>query len=252
MDQNITSIIIATKNGGRFLPRSIASIERQTEKNVEVIIVSDGSTDDTLSIAQNLAKTRPYIKIINLEKNVGPGLARNVGIKEASGNYVALLDDDDEWLDANKLKNQIEFLNENPDYVLVGSAETDFVDENGKLLFVHRPKTDNAGIRAKILITNQFVASSVMFRKNNFEKVGGFPAMYLAEDYDLWLRLAKEGKVANIEGCKTRYFRRSTGAGLKNKKQIAKVVLELIKKHKNNFPNYWTALFAAYIRILIR
>ena len=252
MDKDIVSIIIATKNGGRFLPRAIASIEKQTEKNVEVIIVSDGSTDDTVSIAQELAKTRPFIKVIPLEKNVGPGLARNVGIKEATGKYIAILDDDDEWINEGKLKTQIKFLDEHPEYVLVGASETDFVDEDKKLLFIHRVKTNDAAIRSRILISDQFVTSSVMFRKDVFEKVGGFPPMYLAEDYDLWLRLTKEGKVANLQGCKTRYYNRSSGAFQKNKKLIAKIVLELNKKYKNDFPHPRIAMAVAYIRILIR
>lgn len=246
------SIIIATKNGGQFLSRSIASIEKQTEKNIEVVIISDGSTDDTVSIAKDLADTRPYIKVIQLDKNIGPGLARNVGIREARGNHIALLDDDDEWTDENKLKNQKEFLNNNPGHVIVGSNETEFVNEHGKRLFTYRPMTSDAGIRSKILIKNQFTTSSVMFRKDAFEKIGGFAPMYLAEDYDLWLRLAREGKVANIEACKTRYYKRSSGAQQSNKHKLNEVVLELVKKYKNDFPHSWVALILAYVRISIR
>lgn len=252
MDQNIISVIIATKNGGKFLPRSIASIEKQTEKNIEVIVVSDGSTDDTVSIAQKLAETRPFIKIINLENNIGPGLARNVGVKEAKGDYIALLDDDDEWVDEKKLRNQRKFLDENLEYILVGAAETEFVSEDEKLLELYKPKADDAGIRNKILISNQFITSSIMFKKNIFEKVGGFADMRLAEDYDLWLRLAQEGKVANIQGCKTRYYVRQTGAQQSNKHKMNTSVFNLVKKYKNIFPNSWLALTVAYFRILFR
>ena len=90
-----------------------------------------------------------------------------------------------------------------------------------------------------------------MFRKNAYEKAGGFAAMYLAEDYDLWLRLAEQGKMANIEGCKTHYLKRSAGAAQSNKHKMNKTVLELIKKYGKNFPNYWEALLKAYIRIIV-
>lgn len=245
------SIVIATKNGGRFLSRSVASIERQTEKEIEVIIVSDGSTDDTVLITQELARTRPFIKIIKLENNVGPGLARNIGIKEAKGNYIALLDDDDEWVDEDKLKTQKSFLDEHPEYVLVGAAETEFISEDGKLLELYKPETDNLDIRNKILISNQFITSSVMFRKDSFEKVGSFAAMYLCEDYDLWLRLAQQGKVANIQNCKTRYYSRLSGTQKSNKHKMNKIVLELVKKYKKNFPHPWVAIIAAYVRIAL-
>jgi glycosyltransferase involved in cell wall biosynthesis len=251
MDKNMISIIIATKNGGRFLTRSVASIERQTEKNIEVIIVSDGSTDDTVSIAQEMAKNRPFLKVIKLEKNIGPGLARNTGIKQAVGEYIAILDDDDEWLDETKLSNQRDFLDRNPEHALVGAAETEFVDESGKRLFVHKTKTNDADIRSKILISNPFIASSVMFRKNTFEKVGGFASMYLAEDYDLWLRLARVGKVANIQNCKIRYYSRQNGAQQSRKSELNQTVLKLVKHYKNNFPHPFLALLTAYARIIL-
>ena len=260
MDKNLTqnninedvviSVIIATKNGGRFLSRSVASIEKQSEKNIEVIIVSDGSTDDTLSIVQNLAATRPFIKIVNLEKNIGPGLARNAGIEKSAGKYIALLDDDDEWLDADKLKNQKNFLDKNPDHVLVGADETEFVNESGQQLFVYKPKTNDAEIRSKILSSNQFVTSSVMFRKEAFQKAGGFADMRLAEDYDLWLRLLLTGKATNIRGSKTRYYKRQNGSQQANQAKMNRIVLGLIKRYKNQFPHSFLAIIKAYARIL--
>ena len=198
-----------------------------------------------------MAISIPYLKVIVLEKNIGPGLARNFGIKNARGNKIALLDDDDEWLDENKLSNQIRFLNENPEYVIVGSAVTDFVNETNRPLFTFKPKLNDCDIRANILLSNQFITSSVMFRKEAFEKVGGFAAMYLAEDYDLWLKLALQGKIVNIQGCKTRYMKRSSGAQQSHKSEMNKIVLKLIKRNKFNFPNYWLALIKAYIRIIL-
>ena len=252
MDQNLISIIIATKNGGRFLSRSLASIEKQTDKNLEVIIVSDGSTDNTVEIAQKMAETRPFIKVLALNQNIGPGLARNIGIKEARGKYIALLDDDDEWLDENKLNNQRKFLDQNPQYVLIGSNETEFVNEDLKRLFVFKPETDDRTIRSKLLLANQFVTSSVMFRKGAFEKAGGFAAMFLAEDYDQWLRLAQQGKVANLQNCLTRYYKRSNSAQSANQQQMNRIVLELIKKYQKNFPNSGLAKLKAYIRIFLK
>jgi glycosyltransferase involved in cell wall biosynthesis len=250
MDKDLISVIIATKNGEQFLPRSIASVERQTEKNIELIIVSDGSTDNTAPMIKKMTETRPFIKLIELEKNIGVGLARNMGVKASAGKYVAILDDDDEWLDENKLKNQKKFLDENPGHVLVGAAETEFVNENGDVIFLYQPKKDDPAIRARLLISNQFVTSSVMFQKAAFEKAGGFPTFRLAEEYDAWLRLAQEGEIANIPGCKTRYFSRSDGVQKSNQREMNKTVLGLIKKYKTKFPHPWVAQLVAFIRIL--
>jgi glycosyltransferase involved in cell wall biosynthesis len=198
-----------------------------------------------------LAETKSFIKVIILEKNIGPGLARNIGIKAAQGKYIALLDSDDEWLDERKLENQRKFLDEHSEYVLVGGAETEFVRENGKPLFIYRPKTDDSAIRSKILISNQFTTSSTMFKKDAFEKVGGFAAMYLAEDYDLWLRLAQEGKIANIQGCKTRYYSRLAGIHQNNKRKMNAVVIKLVKHYKKHFPHPWMATLMAYVRAML-
>lgn len=246
------SIIIATKNGGKFLNRSIASIESQTANDYEVIVISDGSTDDTPNIVRRLQTTRPWLKFIELKENIGPGLARDKGIQDSKGKYIAILDDDDEWLDQNKLNNQRDFLDKNHEYVLVGGRETDFVKEDGSPLFTYTPEITDKSIRKNILLANQFITSSVMFRKDSYMKSGGFSPMYLAEDYDLWMKMMKLGMVANLEGCKTRYYTRTSGAHKSNQNEMNKVVLNLIKKYRHDFPNFWPALMKSYLRIIFR
>ena len=91
-----------------------------------------------------------------------------------------------------------------------------------------------------------------MFRKDAFQKAGGFAAMYIAEDYDLWLRLAQEGKVANLENCNTRYYVRQNGAAKKGQQEMHHIILGLIRKYRNKFPNYLLAKIAAYTRMLLR
>lgn len=246
------SIIIATKNGGKFLKRSIASIETQTEKDYEVIVISDGSTDNTPDIVREMQLTRPWLKLIELNKNIGPGLARDIGIRESIGEYVAIIDDDDEWIDPDKISLQKEFLNKNTEYVLVGSKETDFVNEDGTLLFTYQPEFEDKKIRQKILLENQFITSSVMFRKDSYIKSGGFSPMYLAEDYDLWMKMMKLGKVANLDNCKTRYYTRKSGAHRSNATNMNKVIINLVKKYKCDFPKFWLAIIKAYLRLVLK
>jgi glycosyltransferase involved in cell wall biosynthesis len=251
MDSPLISIIIPTKNGGTFLPRAVASIDAQSEKNVEIIIVSDGSTDDTVSVAEDLAKTRSYLKVIVLEKNVGPGVARDAGIKQGRGIYITLLDDDDEWIDAEKLRIQKEFLERNQDYVLVGCKETDLMRDNSSHRLTRQNETSSEKIHEHFLLVNAFITSSVMFRKSDYVRAGGFSSMYLAEDYDLWLRLGKLGKVTNLAGCRTRYYMRNSGASKKNKIKMSIAMGKMLPRYKNNYPHYHKALFKNYMRIAV-
>jgi glycosyltransferase involved in cell wall biosynthesis len=246
------SIIIATKNGGKWLPRSLASIEAQSEKDFEVIVVSDGSTDNTPEIIRQHAATRPWLRLIELKENVGPGLARDRGIKEAKGMYIALLDDDDEWVSVNKLKIQKEYLASHPEYVAVGSEKVDIMRDDGTLRFVYTYPIRDEILRDNLLLRNCFTTSAVMFKKEAYEKAGGFSKMYLAEDYDLWLRLAQVGKISNLADCVTRYYVRDGSAARENRLKMSTTILALVKKYHKKYPHYYKALFKTYLRILER
>lgn len=210
------SVIIATKNGEKYIARAIQSALSQSVaiKNAsnptlftgfEIIVISDGSTDNTAQIVRELSVTDSRIKLIELSQNIGPGQARNLAIlggpipnslvSPIKNKFVAILDDDDLWQNPKKLENQIKYLEENPDIVLVGSKKTEFTRENGELLRWIINQTDPNIIRNNILSYNPVITSSAVFRTNIFAEVGGFKAMYLAEDYDLWLRMGLHGNI---------------------------------------------------------
>ncbi len=244
------SVIIATANGGALLPRSIASVERQTETSFQVMVVSDGSTDGTPGIVRKMQATRPWLTLIELTANIGPGLARDRGIRASQGEFIAILDDDDEWIDPGKLSIQRDFLESHADYVLVGAADTDFAREDGTLLFTYRPHAEDRRIRRSILLGSQFVTSSVMFRRDVYQGAGGFAPMHLAEDYDLWMRMMKFGNVANLKNCRTRYYARATGAHKSNIRAMNHTVIRLVKQYRHDFPHFWPAIAHAYLRLV--
>ncbi len=244
------SIIIPTKNGGKWLNRSLTSIEEQTEKDFEVIIVSDGSTDNTAQIARELSETRPWLRIIELKENIGPGLARDKGIREAKGDLIALLDDDDEWVSKFKLAVQKDFLLNNPEYVLVGATTITEINDAGGTLSVFKLPYDDASIRSTMFRRNCFVTSSVMFRKDSYLKAGGFSTMYLAEDYDLWFRFGLLGKFANLDKCDINYTIHQQGASKLRQIELYKNILLIIKNHKNNYPNYAVGYIKAKLRVI--
>ena len=167
------SVIIATKNGERFIERAIRSVLRQKGVDFEVVVVDDASTDGTAGIIRSIAGDDARVKYVYREKNEGPGKARNFAVAQAVGEYIAVIDDDDEWPDANKLNDQADFLNTHADHVLVGAARVDVVDESGKKLFEQSYLKSDADIRNSMLLRNHFTHSGAMYRKNIFDQLEG-------------------------------------------------------------------------------
>ncbi len=248
------SVIIPTKNGGSYLQRAIASVEKQIGAVFEIIVISDGSTDNTVETARRLASNIKSMRVIELADNIGPGLARDKAIRESAGEFIALLDNDDEWISGEKLSVQLKFLNENKDYTIVGSLEAELVKTDAvthESPIIYRTTADDADIRKHCLQRNQFITSSMMFRRSDYIQVGGFSDLRQGEDYELNLRLLRIGKGANLDHCIIRYYISETGAHRSNKKGMNLSVLSTIKKNKRNFPNYYLGLLKAYLRLLL-
>lgn len=245
----MVSIIIATKNGERFIGRAIRSVLRQEGVELEAIVVDDASTDGTAGIVRSIAQEDVRVKYFYREKNEGPGKARNFAVANAKGEYIAVIDDDDEWPDANKLTEQVRFLDTHADHALIGAARVDIVDEEGRKLFEQRyPKTDT-DIRATMLSRNYFTHSGVLYRKDVFEQLGGYKDMRLAEDYDLWLRMGSLGKFANLDTFRINWTYRKGSASAKKKWKMNLVTLGLIWQYKKQYPHVVRALVRGIARL---
>lgn len=250
-NKKMISIIITTKNGSAFIENAIKSIQAQTEKDFELIIISDGSTDNTEKIVTTIAGTDSRIKLIHLDQCVGPGKARALAIEKSQGEFIAILDDDDVWISNQKLAIQKTFLIDNPGYVLVGSDHVQLVDEHKKPLYVFESEKNSADINQHFLLHNPFVTSSVMFRKDAYIRAGGFSDLRLAEEYELWLKMGTLGNVANLQKCEVQYMQRASGLTLSRKQDMNKIVLHLVKRHKYDYPLYHLALLKCYLRIIL-
>ncbi len=251
------TVIIATKNGSRYITKALASIfdqtfaqHSETKDLLEVLVINDGSTDSTVQTVTDYALSESRLRLISLETNVGPGLARDTGIQEATGEYIAFIDDDDEWVDEDKLKIQYDFLNEHTDHILVGSSTIEIVNEQRSLIRLHKNPLSDSAIRSAILRKNCFAASSVLFKKESYLQVGGFKPMYLDEDYDLWLRMGKIGKFANVDGATIRYMVRPSNASSTNALEMSKITLRLVKEYRHDYPYFFIGLLKSYARIL--
>jgi glycosyltransferase EpsE len=251
MDKNMISVIITTKNGSPTIETAIKSVQSQTEKNFEIIVISDASTDDTEEKVKRMATEDSRIKLFSLSENVGPGKARTLAIEKSQGELIAILDDDDFWISSEKLETQKKFLDDNPDYILVGSDHIKFMNEDRKLLFVFEPAKTDDSIKRHLLLYNPFVTSSVLFRKDAYLKAGGFSELRLAEEYELWLKMGLLGKFANLGNCEIEYTQRASGLTLSRKQKMNKIHLMLVKRHSADYHLYPLALLKAYLRIFM-
>jgi glycosyltransferase involved in cell wall biosynthesis len=252
MDKNV-SIILPTYNGAKYIKRAIESVISQSFSNWELLIIDDGSSDNTENIIKEYVKKDSRIIYFKNEVNLGIQKTLNMGLKEATGEYIARIDDDDEWIDKDKLQKQVEFLNNNSDHVLVGTGVI-VVDEEGKELFRYLLPEFDKEIRSKILSKNCFVHSSVIFNKNVALSLGGYDESKYTrhvEDYDLWLKLGTIGKLANLPIYAVKFTSRDGSISSINKIEQFKKNISLIKNYKNKYPNYFGAFIRSYSRLLI-
>lgn len=181
------SVVIPTHNRRSLLKRAVRSVQKQSCPDIEILVVSDGSTDGTDRCMEELAKEDPRIHYHCYPESKGANHARNIGISLSKGEYIAFLDDDDEWL-PEKLEKQKKILDENERVGLVYS-HVNLLDRTGKTYAVN--KTDICGDASKAVLFGGFIytTSCVMARKTVLEDAGCFdeqlPAM---QDYDMWIR----------------------------------------------------------------
>lgn len=196
MKEVTVSVVMPVYNSSLFLDESIQSILNQTFENFELLLTDDGSTDDSLEKIKQYSDSR--IRLIVHEKNMGLIFTRNEAVKQAKGKYIAFLDSDDIAI-PERLEKQVAFLEKNADFGMIGGwVKT--IDEKGIITdntFIYTAKPEEIPII--LIFNNYFGTSSVMLRKsclpeNPFEKE--FP---VAEDYNLWIRIAENYKVGNLQ-----------------------------------------------------
>ena len=188
------SVVIPTYNRRRTIGRSIDSVLNQTLFPSEIIVVDDGSTDGTSDYIQS---NFPSIKLLS-QPNKGVSAARNMGIKSADANWIALLDSDDEWF-SQKLEKQVLALSQNPDVKFCHTEEIWF--RNGVHVNQMKKHQKYGGhIFSKCLDICRISPSSVLFHQSLLDDVGYFDKdLKVCEDYDLWLRITAKFPVLYID-----------------------------------------------------
>jgi cellulose synthase/poly-beta-1,6-N-acetylglucosamine synthase-like glycosyltransferase len=190
------SVVMSVYNEERFLREAIDSVLAQSFRNLELVVVDDGSTDSTAQILAEYASSDPRL-VIHRQENHGPSVARNSGCELARGPLIAHIDADDVAM-PDRLERQHRFLSKHESVALVGGAVR-FMDEGGHAFADVQYPLSDAEIRTAFETTTPFAHSAVMLRRAAFERVGGYrPIFDPAEDTDLWLRMAEHYELANL------------------------------------------------------
>lgn len=192
MNDPLISIIIPTQNRYQLLAKALNSACNQTYQNIEIIVIDDASRDETSQYVSNLRLTDRRVTLIKNTTPVGGAKARNMGLAESRGEFIAFLDDDDEWF-PEKLAIQSKALQVNPDCVAI-SCGFEIIYPSGKI----KTKIPKSSVSIQDLYSCNFLggASMLFCRAEVLKKINGFdPLLKSCQDWDLWVRLAKQGRI---------------------------------------------------------
>jgi glycosyltransferase involved in cell wall biosynthesis len=225
------TVLMPAYNAGKYIGEAIASVLEQSFTDFELLIINDGSTDDTEKIIRSFKD--PTKELISQE-NKGVSAALNLGLSHARANYIARFDADDICL-PNRLKVQYDFMTAYPEYTIIGSA-VEYMDADGHYIFTHHPEGHlNEEIQQLKYTICPFIHSSVFYKKDVVINNGGYNEhAYTYEDHFLWVNILKNEKACNLsqalikvrlnpesitidEKWRTRKFRAIKYATLKNK-----------------------------------
>jgi glycosyltransferase involved in cell wall biosynthesis len=189
------TVLMPAYNAGKYIREAIESVLAQTYTDFELLVVNDGSTDHTISVV--LSINDPRIVLVNKEHE-GIAGALNTGLRLADSYYIARFDADDICM-PDRLEKQFNFLEDHPDYVMVGS-DAEYMLEDGEYLFSFRCIAhSNDEIQQNMYVYCPFIHSSVMYKRDEVIKAGGYDVRaHNFEDYLLWTSVAKTGKLQNL------------------------------------------------------
>jgi glycosyltransferase involved in cell wall biosynthesis len=198
------SVLMPVWNGAKFLSQSLNSVLAQTFTDFELLILDDGSTDDTPNILSAYMIQDRHVHVITRE-NRGLVASLNELLDHARGEFVARMDADDISL-PNRFLRQVQFLRDNPDVVCVG-GNVEAIDDEGRFLTTFEYAADDEEIEERNLVGIASICHpAAMMRREALVRVNGYDADFFpAEDLDLWLRLGEIGKLANLSEAILRY-----------------------------------------------
>lgn len=252
----LVSIIMPVFNAGNFLWEALESVANQTYKDLEIICVNDGSTDESLAILKEFQKRDKRVKIFSFKKNSGVSSAANLAIKKARGKFLARVDADD-LIPADRIEKQVKFLLENPQVIVVG-GQVELITKNGERIVIKKfPKTHQEIInlsfvampiqQGAMMVNRSLLPKNFVWYKEKYKT---------SEDLDLFFRLFKYGKGANLPDILLYY--RQHGNSISQVTNPKEIFLESFKirtkflKEYLNFISFKTWILMIFQNLLIR
>lgn len=241
------SIIIPTYNRAESLRSAITSVLNQSFQDFEIIIVDDASKDNTGEVVDAFKDTR--IKYIRHEVNKKEAGSRNTGLRNSIGDYIAFLDDDDEWL-PDKLRLQVDLLDHSaPTVGVVYTGCFQIERESGKTLIQMTPVKKGYIFKDMIQQNRMLGPSTMLLRKECFEKVGAFDEnIDFGTDYDMWLRISKHFHFDYVKDPLVRYYVHNERLSSDTKLMI-KGAETMIQKHGRLFASDKKSYSRRYLKL---
>lgn len=234
------SVVIPTYNREKLIERAIRSVMNQTYKDIEIIVIDDASTDNTEQVVKNIKYSN--IKYFKQNENGGACRARNRGIKESNGDYIAFLDSDDEW-DKNKLERQITFLKEKKADIVVCNY---YYSKNNKKSIAINRKNEIISYD-ELLYSNCITTGAILSKKNIFENIYFDESMPRYQDWDLVLRIAQTYDIYFInQPLLTLYFQETSITNSTSKQKKYDALEKIFIKNKEQLEKNKKALAHIY------
>lgn len=236
MDERLVTVGVALYNHEKFIVKCLESIVKQSYKNIELIIIDDGSSDDSYAIANDYLNKQNFNTNFKIKTRSNKGMCNTLNeiAKEAKGKYISFIGSDDYWM-LNKIEEQVEFLENNSEFVLVHSNSIK-VDENDKEIgfLDYSLKINNGKLFDSIVLGKGGINTpSHLYKTEVYNKIGYYDSSLKFEDTDFWLRLTKQYEVGYINKFHTYY--RWHNDNLSNSKNMLKFYNdELVKIYTKN------------------
>ena len=224
-EEKLISIVLPVYNGAAHMAGSVESILSQTYQNWELIIVNDCSTDETLEIAKAYQKKDTRVRVLSNEKNLKLPRSLNVGFTEAKGEYFTWTSDDNMYM-PEALSRLAQELDRDNDCVMVYSNMTE-IDADGKEL------STGKRLSPEHIMTGNVFGASFLYRAKTAKQIGEYDVnLFLAEDYDYWMRIYCSGKIKHVDES-LYYYRRHEGSLTETKKTL--IGIQTYKALEKNF-----------------
>jgi len=231
-----------TCNRPQFLGRAIQSVIGQSLSDWELLVVHDGTSQQTAAAMEEWVKRDSRIRYFHRESIGNIANACNYGLARARGRYVAILDDDDYWVATDKLWKQVTFLESHPEYAGCGGGIT-VIDENENVQMSYLKPEQDEEIRVRALWANPMTHSTTMFRRSLGAEIGYYDeSLDGYQDWDIWLRLGRLGKLYNFPEVFARYTLWSGGGSFRQQRKNVLSALKIVLRHRTGYQGFAGAM----------